>query len=107
MHVVRVIYLWQPLYADRHAGKTPLDLALEMRAQNIIRSFERYALFAGYVNMKVSAGPCYHVGDTCCYLSLVTTTQIEMFLCMLAPLAAVHTFRRMVTRSLCMSGGLL
>eukprot|EP00878_Enallax_costatus_P001629 GHUV01001781.1.p1 GENE.GHUV01001781.1~~GHUV01001781.1.p1 ORF type:complete len:629 (+),score=241.08 GHUV01001781.1:810-2696(+) len=40
-------------FTENSAGKTPLDLALELRAQNIIRSFERYALFAGYVNMKV------------------------------------------------------
>ena len=46
------------------AGKTPLDLALELRAQNIIRSFERYALFAGYVNMKVSAGLMAHLTVT-------------------------------------------
>lgn len=40
-------------FAENKFGKTPLDQALELRAVNIIRSFERFALFAGYVNMKV------------------------------------------------------
>jgi ankyrin repeat protein len=43
-------------FTENRAGKAPLDLALELKAVNILRSFERHALFAGYVNMKVS-GP--------------------------------------------------
>lgn len=40
-------------FTENKAGKAPLDLALELKAANILRSFERHALFAGYVNMKV------------------------------------------------------
>jgi ankyrin repeat protein len=42
-------------FTENRAGKAPLDLALELKAVNILRSFERHALFAGYVNMKASA----------------------------------------------------
>ncbi|KAF6264413.1 hypothetical protein COO60DRAFT_1624220 [Scenedesmus sp. NREL 46B-D3] len=40
-------------FTESRGGKAPLDLALELKAVNILRSFERHALFAGYVNMKV------------------------------------------------------
>jgi hypothetical protein len=40
------------------AGKTPLDIALEMRCVAIVRNLERSALFTGYVNMKVRSGTC-------------------------------------------------
>lgn len=44
-------------FTENPAGKTPLDLALEARAVNIVRACERQALFAGYVSTRVSDGP--------------------------------------------------
>lgn len=40
-------------FTENAAGKAPLDLALEARCAGVLRSFERFALFAGVVNMKV------------------------------------------------------
>eukprot|EP00879_Flechtneria_rotunda_P027635 GHRR01029611.1.p1 GENE.GHRR01029611.1~~GHRR01029611.1.p1 ORF type:complete len:164 (+),score=50.84 GHRR01029611.1:700-1191(+) len=42
-------------FTENPAGKNPFDLALELRATNIIRSFEKLTLFSGYVNVKVGA----------------------------------------------------
>jgi hypothetical protein len=51
-------------FTENPAGKTPLDLALEARAVNIVRACERQALFAGYVSTRVSTGPvCRWVRD--------------------------------------------
>jgi ankyrin repeat protein len=41
-------------FTENPAGKTPLDLALEARAVNIVRACERQSLFAGYVSTRVS-----------------------------------------------------
>lgn len=41
-------------FTENPASKTPLDLALEARAVNIVRACERQALFAGYVSTRVS-----------------------------------------------------
>lgn len=41
-------------FTENPAGKTPLDVALEARAVNIVRACERQALFAGYVGTRVS-----------------------------------------------------
>jgi len=41
-------------FTENPAGKTPLDLALEARAVNIVRACERQALFAGHVSTRVS-----------------------------------------------------
>eukprot|EP00882_Tetradesmus_deserticola_P032146 GHRQ01036380.1.p1 GENE.GHRQ01036380.1~~GHRQ01036380.1.p1 ORF type:complete len:165 (+),score=61.87 GHRQ01036380.1:416-910(+) len=49
-------------FTESRAGKAPLDVALELRAVNILRSFERHALFAGYVNMKVNSATALAVG---------------------------------------------
>lgn len=40
-------------FTENPAGKTPLDLALDARAVNIVRACERQALFAGYVSTRV------------------------------------------------------
>eukprot|EP00775_Hariotina_reticulata_P012085 gene12085-12225_t len=40
-------------FTENPSGKTPLDIALELRCVTIVRSLERFALFTGYVNMKV------------------------------------------------------
>jgi ankyrin repeat protein len=42
-------------FTENPSGKTPLDLALEARAVNILRACERQALFAGYVSTRVRA----------------------------------------------------
>jgi hypothetical protein len=44
-------------FTENPGGKTPLDLALEARAVNIVRACERQALFAGYVGTRVSHKP--------------------------------------------------
>lgn len=48
-------------FTENPAGKTPLDLALEARAVNIVRACERQALFAGYVGTRVSRAPATYV----------------------------------------------
>lgn len=53
-------------FTENPAGKTPLDLALEARAVNILRACERQALFAGYVSTRVSAPGLLYKLPSCC-----------------------------------------